>query len=178
MWLNLKLNIQAAYVPFQRKRSSQNVVQIHTYIYFYFFFGIFFFFCAVCSFSSCRQGALGCRLLGSCRPGALVLPFMLVQTRSFVPCSLDSCGRGEFVNFVKQSGRGVPHNLHSKEPWPSDWRSLRARNHASWWQRTIFVSQFYHLQHVHVALKVDKSCFAPFPIGGLVEEMYASCAIS
>ncbi|KAM1025755.1 hypothetical protein ACFX13_039514 [Malus domestica] len=36
-----------------------------------------------CSFSSCRQGALGCRLLGSCRPGALVLPFMLVQTRSF-----------------------------------------------------------------------------------------------
>ncbi|KAM1544703.1 hypothetical protein ACFX15_044464 [Malus domestica] len=47
----------------------------------------------VCSFNSCRQGALGCRLLCSCRPGALVLPFMLVQTRSIVPCSLGSCRR-------------------------------------------------------------------------------------
>ncbi|KAM2555435.1 hypothetical protein TB2_019440 [Malus domestica] len=60
--------------------------------------------------------------LCSCGPGALVLPLMLVQTRSvgvafyaranqercamqfrlvqtrsFVPCSLDSCGRGELV---------------------------------------------------------------------------------
>ncbi|KAM1865745.1 hypothetical protein ACFX13_008682 [Malus domestica] len=36
-----------------------------------------------CSFSSCRQGAL-------------VLPFMLVQTRSVVPCSLGSCEQGAF----------------------------------------------------------------------------------
>ncbi|KAM2066794.1 hypothetical protein ACFX1T_043222 [Malus domestica] len=38
-----------------------------------------------------------CRLLNSCKPGVLMLPFMLVQTRSFVPCSLDLCWRGEFV---------------------------------------------------------------------------------
>ncbi|KAM1318130.1 hypothetical protein ACFX2H_003303 [Malus domestica] len=51
-----------------------------------------------------------CCLLCSCRPGALVpfavsaragkeclvLPFMLVQTRSFVPCSLGSCKREVF----------------------------------------------------------------------------------
>ncbi|KAM2748550.1 hypothetical protein EV2_027565 [Malus domestica] len=35
-----------------------------------------------------------CCLLCSCRPGALVLPFMLVQTMSVVPCSLGSCRRG------------------------------------------------------------------------------------
>ncbi|KAM1174947.1 hypothetical protein ACFX19_028006 [Malus domestica] len=35
-----------------------------------------------------------CCLLCSCRPGALVLPFMLVQTRSIVSCSLGSCGQG------------------------------------------------------------------------------------
>ena len=46
-----------------------------------------------------------CRLLGSCERGALVSPFRLVRTRSF------GCYR-----FVKRFGRGVPRNLHSKEP--------------------------------------------------------------
>ena len=44
------------------------------------------------------------------------MQFRLVRARRIVPCSLDLCGRGEFVNFVKQLWRGVPHNLHSKEP--------------------------------------------------------------
>ncbi|KAM1252181.1 hypothetical protein ACFX13_041048 [Malus domestica] len=77
-----------------------------------------------CSLGSCEQGAFGavvqfqlvqtrsiwCRVavsaragkerlvpccsFSSCRQGALVLPFMLVQTRSVVPCSLGSCRRG------------------------------------------------------------------------------------
>ncbi|KAM1027728.1 hypothetical protein FF1_040429 [Malus domestica] len=35
-----------------------------------------------------------CCLLCSCRPGALMSPFMLVRIRSVVPCSLGSCRRG------------------------------------------------------------------------------------
>ncbi|KAM1042063.1 hypothetical protein FF1_031221 [Malus domestica] len=35
-----------------------------------------------------------CCLLCSCRPGALMSPFMLVRIMSVVPCSLGSCRRG------------------------------------------------------------------------------------
>ena len=91
------LKFQVAYVPPVDEGSSHNVVQMSD------------------EFNSDFDDDFAVHSLCSCGPGALVLPFMLVQTRSFVPCSLDSCGQGEFVDFVKQSGRGVPHNFHSKE---------------------------------------------------------------
>ncbi|KAM2720569.1 hypothetical protein EV2_041745 [Malus domestica] len=59
-----------------------------------------------CSFRLVRTRSIGvafyaradqerwCCLLCSCRPGALVSPFMLVRTRSVVPCSLGSCRQG------------------------------------------------------------------------------------
>ncbi|KAM1057388.1 hypothetical protein ACFX2A_031336 [Malus domestica] len=56
-----------------------------------------------------------CRLLCSCGSGALMLPFMLVQTRSFVPCSLDSCWQGALVRA-------------GKELWFVQFRLVRTRN--------------------------------------------------
>ncbi|KAM1101183.1 hypothetical protein ACFX14_007711 [Malus domestica] len=66
-----------------------------------------------CSFSSCRQGALVLPFMlvqtRSVVPllfrlvqarSLVVLPFMLVQTRSIVPCSLGSCRRGALVRAV------------------------------------------------------------------------------
>ncbi|KAM1240768.1 hypothetical protein ACFX2J_046044 [Malus domestica] len=124
MRLNSKLNARAAYVPFQRKRSSQNVVQISDE-----FNSDFDDDFAVHSLCSCGPGALvlpfmlvqtrnvWCRVAVSARAGneRLVLPFMLVQTKSVWCRLLCSCGSGALMLpfMLVQTRSFVPCSLDS-----------------------------------------------------------------
>ena len=95
-----------------------------------------------CSFSSCRQWALvPCAVSTHAGKEWLCVafyaradqerwlsPFRLVRTRSIwlSPFRLVQT-RSIFFYLSSGVGKGDPRNLHSKEPWPSDWRSLSGK---------------------------------------------------
>ena len=57
-----------------------------------------------CSFSSCRQGALVVAFYARADQELGLSPFMLVRTRSVVPCSLGSCRRGVLMDLSNDLG--------------------------------------------------------------------------